>query len=325
MIAPRAARLPITALPLVDIGDWYGTDTVRATATAEAVFRACRDIGFLYVSGHKILPAQIAATFEAARAFFALSEGAKQEVHYRHAGFHRGYLPLLSESSDPAAKGDLKEAFDCGLATIGNGEIGNLWPNRPEGFRQIIEAYLLATRSLAADLLAMIAHGLGMDDDWFAAKVDNPIATLRLLRYPAQTPPNSSEVLGIGEHCDYECLTVLAQDAVGGLQVRGIDGEWIEAPPLPGAFVINVGEMLARWSNDVLVATAHRVVNTSGAERYSIPVFFATNPDVVIEPLASCVSENNPARYPPVRAAEYLDKRIQEIYLDVLQGDLAQP
>ena len=112
---------------------------------------------------------------------------------------------------------------------------------------------------------------------------------------------------------------------MGGLQVRSTDGAWVEAPPIPGTFVVNIGEMLARWSKDTLVATSHRVINTSGVERFSIPVFLATNPDVMIEPMASCVSAENPIRYPPVRADAYLDARIQEVYLNVLPDREVQP
>lgn len=319
MTALRAARLPFAALPVVNIADWYCDDADARTTVARAVLRACREVGFFYVTGHKVPAAQIAEVFAMARAFFALPSAIKEEIHYRHGGFRRGYLPLLSESSDPTATGDLKEAFDCGLTPIADGAIDNLWPMQPDHFRDTIERYLGATRALAADILAMIASALGMPIDWFADKVSRPIATLRLLHYPAQEVPASKDILGIGEHCDYECLTVLAQDEVGGLQVRSADGTWVEAPPIAGAFIVNIGEMLARWSNDILMATPHRVINSSGAERFSIPVFFATNADVMIEPLASCVSADNPAQYPPIRAEAYLSARIQEIYLDAKQ------
>lgn len=137
---------------------------------------------------------------------------------------------------------------------------------------------------------------------------------MRLLHYPPQEPPFSTDALGIGEHCDYECLTVLAQDEVGGLQVRAAGDSWIEAPPVRSAFVVNVGEMLQRWTNDELIATSHRVVNTTGAERYSVPLFFATNPDVLIEPIGPCVSLVRPPRYAPVRAGDYLTARLSEVY-----------
>ena len=215
MTKPCAARLPFDALPIVDIAGWYGDNVQTRNTIAQAVLRACREVGFLYVAGHKISGAHVLDVFAMARSFFALPEVVKEEVHYRKAGFRRGYLPLLAESSDPAAKGDLKEAFDCGLATIGDGAIDNLWPDEPDHFRETIEQYLEAVRLLASDLLALIAHALEMPEGWFAAKVSNPIATLRLLHYPTQPIPSSTEILGIGEHCDYECLTVLAQEERG--------------------------------------------------------------------------------------------------------------
>ncbi len=122
------------------------------------------------------------------------------------------------------------------------------------------------------------------------------------------------ENLGIGKHCDYECLTILAQGKVGSLQVETLDGEWVEAPPIEGAFNVNIGEMLTRWTNGKFKATPHRVVNTTGQNRYSVPFFFATNYDVNITPLDVCVENGSSPRYEEVLAGEYLVTRLSEIY-----------
>ncbi len=156
-------------------------------------------------------------------------------------------------------------------------------------------------------------------NDWvgpltFRDKTDRPIAQLRLLHYPPQPEPVDRSYLGIGAHCDYECFTILAQGEVGGLQVRNPVGEWIEAPPIPGTFVVNLGEMLACWTNDVFTATPHRVINSTGKERYSIPFFFGTNYDAVIESLETCCGPERPSRCPPVKAGHYLAARLQEVY-----------
>ncbi|MBV8971230.1 MAG: isopenicillin N synthase family oxygenase [Sphingomonadaceae bacterium] len=317
--AAGAVRVAIERLPVVDIAAWRGGDPAARRAVAAKVFAACRDVGFLYIAGHGIPAATIDSAFAAARAFFALPEAEKLAVHYELGGRRRGYLPLLAESSDPAAKGDLKEAFDLGYDAPGRppwpgiegDAIRNLWPDRPAGFRQAVAGYFAAGRALAVEVFAMLAHGLGLGDDWFAGKVDKPVATMRLLHYPSQPVPSSTEVLGIGAHCDYECLTILAQDTIGGLQVRGFDGGWIAAPPIPGTFVVNVGEMLARWSGGRLIATEHRVVNTSGRDRLSIPLFFATNPDVMIHPIGA---EGSASMEPPIQAGRYLAQRLDEVY-----------
>ena len=322
MSAPVAARVAIDRLPVVDIAAWRGGDPAARRAVAAQVFAACRDVGFLYVAGHGVPTATVDAAFAAARAFFARPEAEKRAVHYAQGGRRRGYLPLLSESSDPAARGDLKEAFDLGYDPPGRppwpgiegGAIRNLWPDRPDGFREVVERYFAAGRVLAVEVFALLTYGLGVDEGWFAGKVDRPVATMRLLHYPPQPPPASTEVLGIGAHCDYECPTILAQDGVGGLQIRALDGGWIAAPPVPGAFVVNVGEMLARWSGGRLIATEHRVVNTSGHERYSIPLFFATNPDVVIAPIGTEAALGPAKGALPIEAGRYLVERLAQIY-----------
>jgi len=134
------------------------------------------------------------------------------------------------------------------------------------------------------------------------------------LHYPCVDGPVDQDYLGIGTPCDYECLTILAQDDVGGLQVKNSIGQWVEAPPIKDTFVVNIGEMMARWTNDIFVATPHRVINRSRRPRYSVPFFFATNYDTAVSCLPSCVRTNYPARYEPVVAGQYLAKRLKDIY-----------
>ncbi len=148
--------------------------------------------------------------------------------------------------------------------------------------------------------------------DFFADKIDEPLATLRLLHYPT-TPPGE---IGAGEHTDYGNVTLLATDDVGGLEVRTRAGEWVAAPPLAGAFIVNIGDCLMRWTNDVYVSTPHRVINASGRERYSIAYFFDPNPDALVEAIPSCIAPGETAKYPPILTADY--------HAQPVRGDLSE-
>jgi isopenicillin N synthase-like dioxygenase len=242
---------------------------------------------------------------------------AKLALHFDNSSKQRGYIPLRAESTDPTATADEKEALDFTFPIPPSGVSNavarrmygeNLWPKELPELRQIVEAYFDEMIRVGRALFALIAVGFGLPGNYFALKTDRPIAQLRLLRYPRQ-----STGVGIGAHCDYECLTILDPGEVAGLQIQH-RGVWQEVDLVPETFVVNLGEMLARWTNDFFRATPHRVVNTSGRERVTIPFFFGTNYDTRIECLPSCCGPDRPARYPPVLAGEYLAKRLHDVY-----------
>jgi isopenicillin N synthase-like dioxygenase len=181
------------------------------------------------------------------------------------------------------------------------------------GFRGVVEAYMEAVADLARTIFRIWACGFGLPLNYFDRMMDAPIAQLRLIHYPPTIDPTDKNFLGIGSHCDYEALTILCQDDVGGLQVMNHNREWIDATPIPGTFVVNIGEMMARWTNDIFCATPHRVINRSQRDRYSIPFFFGPNYDAEIACLSPCV-QGVQAQYTPVIAGEYLSGRLKEIY-----------
>ena len=206
----------------------------------------------------------------------------------------------MSGSTSPRTIRSLSRASPFARSTHG--------PSLP-GFRETTLAYFNACAALGARLHRAFARDLGLRPDFFASKFDRPMATLRLLHYPA--PPRGSDPrTGAGEHTDYGALTLLATDDVGGLEVRTRAGQWIEAPVVRGAFIVNIGDCLMRWTNDVYVSTPHRVVNRSLKERYSIAFFYDPNPDAMVETIPSCVGEGEFTRYPPILAAEYLKMRL---------------
>jgi isopenicillin N synthase-like dioxygenase len=189
----------------------------------------------------------------------------------------------------------------------------NLWPDLP-GWRDTMLAYFNATWVVGRRLHRAIAVDLGLDPDFFEDKLDQPMATLRLLHYPPQPPAADAGQIGAGEHTDYGDVTLLLTDSVAGLEVRKRDGTWIAAPHMPGAFVCNIGDCLMRWTNDVYVSTPHRVVNRSGRERYSVAFFLDPNPDADIACLPTCVGPGRPVKYPPVTGADYLRERLDATY-----------
>ena len=183
----------------------------------------------------------------------------------------------------------------------------NAWPDM-DGFRETMLAYFDACTTLGLSLHRAFAQDLGAPLDYFEDKLERSTAIVRLLHYPTA---GGKETVGAGAHTDYGNITLLSTDDVGGLEVRDRSGAWVEAPPMPGAFVVNIGDCLMRWTNDVYVSTPHRVFNRSGRERYSIAFFFDPNPEAAVVAIPSCVPTGETPRYPPVRAGDYLTYRLE--------------
>lgn len=310
----------MTAIPVIDVSDLAGGEAAARQVAAE-IGAACRDVGFFYVAGHPVPPDQSAAVFATAAAFFALPEAKKRAVLYSAAG-NRGYVPMKGEALDPTRPADLKEAFNIGLdlppddpdLLAGRGfRAANLWPDLP-GFRDTMLDYFKACHDLGCLLHRAFALDLGLDAGFFEDKLDRPMAVLRLLHYPPAPRLAEAGQLGAGEHTDYGCVTLLATDGVGGLEVRTRGGDWLAAPHVPGAFVCNIGDCLMRWTNDLYVSTPHRVVSPPGRERFSVAFFLDPNPDAEIACLPGCATPNRPARYRPMRGDAFLTARLSPTY-----------
>ena len=308
------------SLPVIDLAALQAEG--GADRLGKAIGSAAREIGFFYLVGHDIDEALIACVFAAAAAFFALPLAAKDALSIRRSPHNRGYVGMKVESLDPTMPADLKEAFNIGLdlapddprVIAGEPFRGvNVWPELA-GWRATLLAYFDAVWAVGRRLHRGIARDLGEPEDFFEDKLDQPMATLRLLHYPPQPEKAALGQIGAGEHTDYGNLTLLMTDAVGGLEVRCRDGRWLAAPKLPGAFVCNIGDCLMRWTNDIYVSTPHRVVNRGGRERYSVAFFLDPNPETVVACLPATVAEGRPARYPPVTGAAYLQGRLAATY-----------
>lgn len=307
------------AIPIIDLAPLdRGEEGLRFVA--HAVGEACRGIGFFYVRNAAIPQALRECVFAAAQELFASEMGEKEAVSIRRSAHNRGYVGMQVEALDPTRGPDRKEAFNVGLELdaadpdllAGKAFRGpNLWPDVSPTFRKTLLGYYEAAWQVGRDLHRAIAVDLDLPEHFFADKLDKPMATLRLLHYP---PGQPTEGMGAGEHTDYGNLTLLATDEVGGLEVRSRDGHWLQAPVLPNTFVCNIGDCLMRWTNDTYVSTPHRVVNTSGRERYSVAFFLDCNPDAEVACLPTCMDATRPPKYLPITAGDYLRSRLDATY-----------
>lgn len=296
-------------IPVVDLA-W---DEERA---ASALRRAATEVGFFYLAHHGIDAQAICACFDAARRYFAQPLDEKMRLYIGRSVGHRGYGPLLEENTDPTGRGDLHEAFDIGLEAAQSPHefhALNLWPDL-DGFRGAVETYFQEGIALGRRLFRLFAAALGLAPDHFAPFIVRPGVMMRLIHYPPVTGELDPTRLGIGAHSDYECFTILATDDVPALEVRNVHGAWIAADPVPGCVIVNIGDQMARWTNDLFASTVHRVVNRSGRERYSVPLFFGADYDAVIEALPGCTGPERPARYPPITAGAHVAERLAATY-----------
>ncbi|MDJ0388762.1 2-oxoglutarate and iron-dependent oxygenase domain-containing protein [Roseomonas sp. E05] len=314
MTPPR----PATAdeVPVIDMSPALvpGADL---TAIAQTVRKACQGMAFFYVKNHGIDQAVIDGTFQQMQRFFSLPLEERMKIVKDR--FHRGYLPI-GTTRYPGKLPDLKDSFDLGLdLSLDDEEViagtplhgPNQWPDLP-GFREAVEAYFDAVRELGMRVLRVLAVSLGVEEDYFVRFYSKPTILTRLIHYPAPEAVADPE-FGIGalDHTDYGLITLLYQDPAGGLELKKPDGEWVAAPFIPGTFVVNLGDLMARWTNDVYRSNPHRVVNRLGRDRFSIPTFFNPNHRAPVEAIPTCVTPDNPAKYEPVLAGEYVTGRIR--------------
>jgi isopenicillin N synthase-like dioxygenase len=314
-----AAKVSLTEIPVVDIGPFlHGTAAARA-AVANEIGDACRNIGFFYVINHGVPESLIAETFAEAKRFFGLPAAIKAEAAIEHSACHRGYFSTGGENLDPAKQktGDLKEGYKIGrdleadhpLVRAGTPLHGpNQWPANLPGWYETMTAYYDAMEKLGREMLHAFALALDLPETYFDGWLNTPMTTLGPLHYPPQTGHITEAQIGAGAHTDYGCLTLLAQDDAGGLQVRNAGGQWVDAPPIPGSFVVNIGDMMERWTNGVFTSTLHRVINISGRERYSLPFFFDPDFHTPVACLDTCVG--NGAKFAPATAGQHLLDKI---------------
>ena len=309
------------AIPVFNLAS-FGDDHAPL---GRALGRAARDTGFFCITHHGIEAVLIAQVFSQSARFFAQNSADKTALSIRHTGNNRGYVALGEERLDAAKPGDVKEAFNIGWEQLPDHPDvlaakpfrgANVWPAAEvfPDFRATMLAYFDACHQLGMQLHRAFAQDLGVAENFFDDKLDQPLATLRLLHYPPRPDRFEPGQIGAGEHTDYGNITLLATDDAGGLEVRTRNGQWMSPPNIPGALICNIGDCLMRWTNDVYVSTPHRVVNPVGRERYSVAFFLDPNPDALVACLPSCMSADKPAKYPETTGAAYLKQRLDATY-----------
>ncbi|HTV71595.1 MAG TPA: 2OG-Fe(II) oxygenase family protein [Rhizobiaceae bacterium] len=312
--------------PVFDLSRFENADAAGRAALGKEVDAICRATGFLAISGHSVPQATIDRVWSNARAFFDLPQAEKDKVRAPFPGYPYGYLgqgtEALAKSKGNETPPDLKESFNGGPLAVPGGlndpealafcYAETIWPTQPDGFVDAWKAYYTALEDLAKRVMRVFAVALELPERFFDPMLDKPISALRALNYPQPSVPPKPGQLRAGAHTDYGSLTILLPEAAsGGLEIFTPEGTWRSVPPVPGAFVINIGDLMALWTNDRWVSTLHRVVNPApdakgSTRRQSLAFFHQPNWDAEIICLDSCLRPGEAPKYAPVRSGPFL-------------------
>jgi isopenicillin N synthase-like dioxygenase len=321
--------VPDLTVPLVDLTDWYRGDRAARARVAAEVDRALAEVGFLLVTGHRLRPELLAGVRAEARRFFALPSAAKAAYACRVGG--RGWIPPGAESNGAseglATAPDLKESWTFGQDAVPARLAGtaeqewygrNVWPAELPGLQVAGHAFAAAADALAQDLLRIFAAALELPAEFLATRCAQAPWAVNLNWYPSRAALSAvaDDQFRIGPHSDFGTLTVLDREpGAGGLQVCLPDGQWVDAPFVPGALTVNTGDLLARWTGDRWRSTMHRVLpppaDVPTEELLSLVFFHEAEPDVVVQTLPTAAA--GPTAYAPVTAGDFVRSRLESI------------
>lgn len=325
-MSPRADDIPI-----IDLGPCLAGQPEAIERAARELRAALTEVGFYFIVNHGVAPDLIRNTFHQAARFHALPPDRKMEV--RIDKHNVGYLPmrgdtLRTSTVQAVTKPNLNEAFFVArdlpadhpdVVADRRFRSANRWPSDLPGFREAVVAYCDTMERLVRRLVPLYASALGLPPTYFDAPFAEPQYKLRMTHYPNQ-PALADDEFGIAPHTDTSFLTLLAPNEVSGLSIRSRDGHWIEAPVLPDAYLVNGGQMLQRWTNDVCLATPHRAVNRSGGERYALAFFCDNTIDWPIAAVPTTVGPDRPPKYPTTSYTDYMVEYQKRTY-DLLNAD----
>lgn len=311
-------------VPIIDFGRIYSTNPADQRELASEISAACTGPGYFYITNHQFPQSVVDRAYSAMQRFFAQPLDEKMKIHYLESSNHRGYVPLNGIQADHSLKGsDISEAIEMaedlpendseyirGLRFYGP----NNWPENPADFRWALGTYYDCQIELGRTIFRAFEMALDLEPGYFTKKYTKPLSRTRVCRYPPGNENFDIAHIGLGAHTDYECFTTVWQNDVPGLQMLTQDGDWLELPAIPGTFAVNLGDLMQQWTNDYFVSTAHRVVNTTPEERYSLVQFFGVDYDVLVEGLPGCVNADNPWKYKPIRAGEHSEQMVARTY-----------
>ncbi len=301
---PTALKLSFNEVPIVDLGPLASGTAADRAAVAADLAEACGRVGFVYLKNHGVAPADIAAIFKTAEDFHNLPLEAKMDVSITKNHHAQGYLHGMSKGVHETISANLQEAFQirrplaAGDPDLHSGKPlhGPIpWPSAMPDLEPRMMAYYAQIDRLGYAVLELFELGLELAPSTLKRYFAKDMNSLRLLHYPAQAPDDSGINLGARAHTDTNAFTILAQDDNGGLEIRNRDGNWVQVPPVPDTFVLNVGEVLKVWTDGIFSSTVHRVVNRSGNRRYSIPFFMYPSYDALIQTLMKNPDPSNVA------------------------------
>ncbi|KAK7330796.1 hypothetical protein VNO77_24996 [Canavalia gladiata] len=298
-------------LPIIDLS----SPDRRSTATS--IRQACIEYGFFYLVNHGVNTEFVREVFHHSAKFFSLPLQQKMELARKE---YRGYTPLYAEALNPSSKGDPKESYYIGSVADTTLVHLNQWPSEEllPNWRPTMESLFWKLLAAGKELLSLIALSLNLDEDYFEkiGAVNKPAAFLRLLHYPGELG-SDEEICGASAHSDYGMVTLLVTDGVPGLQICKEKSRqpqvWEDVSHVEGALIVNIGDLMERWTNCLYQSTLHRVMPT-GKERYSLAFFLDPSSDCVVECFKSCCSKSSPPRFPPIRSGDYLNERFKVTY-----------
>ena len=303
-------------IPVIDIKPLINNTDPLSVATN--LYKASQEIGFLYVRGHGIQQSVIDNARDNAMNFFHLSDTKKKQVNLH--GVHRGWIGPNRAIMDKNMKSDLKESFIWGAEISKEESVNkhyaygeNKWPTSLPNFKKHSLDFLVQVNSVARQLLRGFAISLGLQDDFFSSDGNQALTRASYVYYPTQSEEMGEEQFGVGPHTDFGVLTVLSQDHIGGLQVLDLNGDWIHAPPIEDTLVVNVGDLLSRWTDGIFRSTPHRVVNRSGKERLSLVLAYDPAPDTMIDPL-DVLGDQHSSENKPITCGDYLTWRFEKSF-----------
>jgi len=321
--------LSLDTVPLIDIGSLPQRGADGATeSVALAIASACKNTGFFYVANHGVQKQTIADVFEANKRFHARPDEDKLKLRLNR--WHRGYQSLGGSKLNSSARfkaarhpNQLESFFvrhevDPGHADYENKPLQgpNQWPEDP-WFVAAVRKYDAAVLDLGMRLLPAFSLALGQDADFFSRRFAPASTALRLIHYPPTPADRPEDLYGANEHTDYGFMTLLVQDSIGGLQVQFSDGSWVAVPYIPDTYVVNIGDMLSRWTNGYFHSTPHRVLNASTQrDRYSVAYFFDPDLDTMISGLPNLADPASQVRFDPIRLVDYVSMRLDANYQD---------